>query len=118
MPYKSLSKKNKLLSSFFNSQYNYCLLISMLHSCIINNKINCLHERCLCLLSGEKLSSFQKLLHQDKSAIIHTRNLQILAMEMFKLYLNISNRIFSETFHPCYINYNLKINSDFAMPKV
>ena len=68
MPYMSLSKKKKLVSSFFNYQYNYCRLIWMLHSCIINNKINCLHERFLCLLSGEKLSSFQKLLQQDKSA--------------------------------------------------
>ena len=44
MPYMSLSKKKKLVSSFFNSQFNYCPLIWMFHSRIINNKINRLHE--------------------------------------------------------------------------
>ena len=47
MPYMNLSKKKKLVSSFFNSQFNYCPLIWMFHSRIINNKINRLHERCV-----------------------------------------------------------------------
>ena len=79
MPYMNLSKKKKLVSSFFNSQFNYCPLIWMFHSRIINNKINRLHERCLRVLYGDKSSSFEKLLEQDKSVTIHTRNLQILA---------------------------------------
>ena len=65
MPYMNLSKKKKLVSSFFNSQFNYCPLIWMFHSRIINNKINRLHERCLRLLYGNKSSSFQKLLQQN-----------------------------------------------------
>ena len=42
MPCMSLSKKKKLVSSFFNSQFNYCPLVWMFHSRIIklNNKIN------------------------------------------------------------------------------
>ena len=47
MPYMSLSRKKKLMSSFFNSQFNYCSFIWMFYSRIINNKINRLHERCL-----------------------------------------------------------------------
>ena len=50
MPYMSLSKKKKLVGSFFNS----LLLIWMFHTRIINNKINCLHERCLRLIYGDK----------------------------------------------------------------
>ena len=99
MPYMSLSKKKKLVSSLFISQFNYCPLIWMSHSRIINNKIIRLHERCLRLLYGDKSSSFEKLLEQDKSVTIHTRNLQILATEMFKVYRNISPPIFSEIFH-------------------
>ena len=86
MLYMNLSKKKKLVSSFFNSQFNYCPLIWMFHSRIINNKINRLHERCLRLLYGDKSSSFEKLLEQDKSVTIHTRNLQILATKIFKVY--------------------------------
>ena len=90
----------------------------MFHSRIINNKINRLHERCMCLLYGDKLSSFVKLLEQVKPVTIYTRNLQILATKMFKVYRNISPPIFSEIFHRRDINYNLRINSDFAMPNV
>ena len=50
----------------------------MFHSRIINNKINHLHERCLRLLYGDKSLSFEKMLEQDKSVTIHTRNLQML----------------------------------------
>ena len=37
MPSMSLSKKKKLVNSFFNSQFSYCPLIWMYHSYIINN---------------------------------------------------------------------------------
>ena len=37
MPSMSLSKKQKLVNSFFNSQFSYCPLIWMYHSRIINN---------------------------------------------------------------------------------
>ena len=69
---------------------------------------------CLRLLYGDQSSSFEKLLEQDKSVTIHTRNLQILATEMFKVYRNISSPIFSEIFYRRDINHNLRINSDFA----
>ena len=37
---------------------------------------------------------------------------------MFKVYRNLSPPIFSEISHRSDINYNLRINSDFAMPNV
>ena len=114
----NLSKKDKLVSSFFNSQFSYCPLIWMFHSRIINDKINRLHERYLRLLYGDKSSSFEKLLERDKSVTIYTRNLQILATEMLKVYRNICPPIFSDICHQRGNNYNLRINSDFAMPNV
>ena len=42
-----LSKNRTLMNAFFNSQFNYCPLIWMCHSCENNNKIKRLHERCL-----------------------------------------------------------------------
>ena len=50
----------------------------------MNNKINRLHERCMRLIYGDKTSSFEELLEQDKSVFIHTRNLQMLATECLK----------------------------------
>ena len=118
VPYMSLSKKKILMNSFFNSQFSYCPLIWMFHSRITNNKISRLHERCMRLIYGHKTSSFEELLEQDKSVSIHTRNLQMLATEMFKVYRSMSPLIFSELFRVRDICYNLRSNSNFAVPHV
>ena len=79
--------------------------------------INRLHERFLCLIYGDKSPSFEKLLEQDESITVHFRNLQMIATELFKVYRNISFPIFYEFFHQRDVNYNLRINSLFAMSK-
>ena len=61
--------------------------------------ISRLHERYLRLFYGDRSPSFEKLLEQDKSVTKHTRNLQILATKMFKVYQNIPPSIFREIFH-------------------
>ena len=70
------------------------------------------------LLYGGNLSSFEKLLEQDKSVTIHSKNMQMLVTEMFKVYRNIFPSNFIEVFHRRDINYNLQINSEFAMSNV
>ena len=118
VPCRSLCKKKILMNSFFNSQFSCCPLIWMFHSCIMNNKINRLHERCMRLIHEDKKSSFEELLQQDKSVSIHTRNLQIMATEMFKVYRSMSPPIFGELFRRRDICYDLKSNSNFAIPSV
>ena len=56
----------------------------------MNIKITRLHERCLRIIYNDKMSSFADLLAKDGSATIHTRNLQVLAIEIFKVRKNIS----------------------------
>ena len=68
------------MNSFFNAQFNYCPLIWMLHSRKNNNKIKHLHERCLRLIYSNKRSSYENLL-----VSIHHKNIQALAIEMFKV---------------------------------
>ena len=80
----------------------------------MNNKINRLHERYMRLIYGDKKSSFEELLEQDKSVSIHTRNLQILATEMFKVYRSISPPIFSELFR----RRDIWKQFQFAVPNV
>ena len=84
----------------------------------MNNKINRFHERCLRIVHSDKTSSFQKLLEKDGSATIHTRNLQFLATEMFKVYKNLSPPIIADLFHVRQNNYNLRYGSYFAIPNV
>ena len=114
----SLCKKKILMNLFFNSQFSYCPLIWMFHSRIMNNKINQLHERCMRLIYGDKTSSFEELLEQVKSVSIHTRNLQMLATEMIKVYRSMHPPIFSELFRRHDICYNLRSNSNFAVSNV
>ena len=116
--YMSIPKGKLLMNSFFTSQFNYCPLTWMCHSCTMNNKINRLHERCLHIVHSDKTSSFEKLLEKDGSVTIHTRNLQTLATEMFKVYKNLSPAIIADLFHVRQNNYNLRHDSYFAIPNV
>ena len=50
----SLSKKRTLMNALFNSQFNYCTLVWMRHSCENKNRINRLHERCLRIIYNDK----------------------------------------------------------------
>ena len=63
-PFMNISKRRILMNSFFNSQFNYCPLVSMFHSRSINNKINHLrdyglHERVLRIVYNDFKSSFK-----------------------------------------------------------
>ena len=110
-PYTSIPKRKLLMNSFFTSQINYYLLTSMCHSRTMSNKINRLHERCLRTAYSEKTSSFDKLLENDGSVNIHTRNLQTLVTEIFKVYKNLSLVIIADLFHVRQNSYNLRHDS-------
>ena len=91
----------------------------MCHSRTLNNRINKLHERCLSVIYNDKKSLFQKLLDKDKSVLIHNRNLQVLATEMYKVTKGLSPNVFTNTFTPRNKpNYNLRHNTCFKMPLV
>ena len=74
-PYMNLTKQKLLINLFFPSQFNYCPLVWTCHNCTINNKINCLHERCLRIVYNDNKSSFQELLDNDKGVTIQIKNI-------------------------------------------
>ena len=84
-PYMTLEKKKIVMNSFLNAQLNYCPLIWMFHSRKNNNKIKHLNDRCLRLIYINKKSSYENLLEKDNSVSIHHKNIQALAIEMFKV---------------------------------
>ena len=47
---------------------------------------------------NDKMSSFADLLEKDGSVTIHTRNLQVLPTEMFKLHKNMSIKLIQGLF--------------------
>ena len=113
-PYMSLIEKRSLSNAFFVSQFSYCPLAWMCHSRTLNNRISKPHERCLGVIYNEKKSKFQKLLDKDKSVSIHNRNLQVFAIEMYKVTKGFSPKVFTNTFTPRnQPNYNLHHSTCF-----
>ena len=86
------------MNSSFNPQFSYCRLIWMLHSRKNNNKIKHLHERCLRLIYSDKKSSYENLLEKDNSVSMHQKNIQALAIEMFKAKHNLCPEVTGEIF--------------------
>ena len=82
--YMNTEKRRTLMKAFINSQFGYCPLVWMFHSRSLNKKINRIHERALRVVYANFSSSFEELLAVDGSVKIHERNIQYLAIEIYK----------------------------------
>ena len=98
MPYMCISKRKLLMNAFFKAQFSYCPLVWICHSCSMNNKTIRVHERCLRIIYNDKTSNFVDLLAKGGSVTIHTRNLQLLATEMFKVHKNMLTELMQGLF--------------------
>ena len=86
------------MKSYIFSQFNSCPLVWMCNSRCLNNKINRIQETALRIVYRDYKSSFKELLQKDKSITIHQRNLQYLAIEIYKVRMGISPKIMNEIF--------------------
>ena len=92
------------------AQFNYCPLIWMCHNRMYKNKIYRIRERFLLLIYNDKRSSFKDLLGKGNSVSIHHRNLQALAIGMFKVHTKTTPEIMQEVvLVKEQENYNLRI---------
>ena len=95
--------------------YPYNLTTVRFYGCAIVgcyiHKINRIHERALRIVYKDNLSSFEFLLEKSGSVKIHYRNLQLLAIEIYKALNNISSSLMSELFQIKNIDYNLRNGS-------
>ena len=112
--FMSIKQRRVLMKSFIESQFGYCPLIWMFHGRGLNNKINHLHERSLRIVYKDNNSSFKELLKKDNSFTVHHRNIQSLAIELFKINVNLSNTIMDDILQTRILPYNLRSNTDFA----
>ena len=96
------------MNVFITSQFGYCPLIWMCHSRKIHRQIDKIHERALRIVYMDNVSSFDELLVKSKSVSIHTRNLQHLAIEIYKALHNLSSSLMSEIFRTKKSNYNFR----------
>ena len=98
------------MNAFFKSQFNYSPLAWMMHSRKLKKKINRLHERCLHLACNDGLSSFEELLERGNSVSVHKRNIQCLAIELYKVFNDICPDIMKNVF-PLSTSCNCDIRS-------
>ena len=96
--YMSADQRKLVMRAFISSQFGYCPLVWMFHSRKLNNRINKIHERSLRIVYNDKVSSFQKLLANDNSYTIHERNIQALAIEIYKVVNGLSPEIMKLVF--------------------
>ena len=104
----SFNQKNLIFNAFISSQFNYCLLIWLCHSRSLNNRINRIHEHALRIVFSDYISSFDELINKSGSVWIHHRNLQFLAIEIYKALHNLSPPLMSELFQLKEVKYNLR----------
>ena len=106
------------MKAFVESQFGYCPLIWMFHSRGLNNKINRIHERALRITYKDKSSTFQELLEKDNSVSIHHRNVQKLAIEIYKVLHGFSPPILNDIFVPVSRPFNFRWNDALQKRRV
>ena len=116
--YMDQAKLRMLMTSFINSQFQYCPLAWMFHSRKLNTKINKLHERALRITYRDQESSFEDLLGHDNSVSVHQKSLQVLIIEMFKTKHGLNPPFMKEIFCPQTNQYSLRNDRDFNLPRV
>ena len=108
-------RKRLLMKAFIESQFSYCPLIWMFCSRKMNDKINHIQERALILVYSDYIISFGDLLKKDKSVSIHHRNIQKVAIEMFKVKNNLCPEMIQYHFRR---KCSLKSKATFQRPNI
>ena len=110
----SKEKKKILMNAFIESQFSYCPLVWMFcHSRRLNNRINHIHERGLRIVYEDNTSTFEELLKMNNSVSIHHRNVQLVAVEMFKVKYGLCPEIMRNIFQ-----FNTYGGKTFNIPRV
>ena len=109
------NKRKLLMNSFVISQFNYCPIVWMFCQRQSNNMINRIHERALRIAYNDYTSSFVNLLNKDHSITIHQRNIQALAVEIYKTQNGLNPIFMKDIFCPPQHGYNTR-NQIFSYP--
>ena len=109
-------KKRLIMKSFIESKFSYCPLIWMFCSRKMNRKINHIHQRAIRLVYEDYVTSFEDLLIKDKSVSIHHRNIQKVAIEMFKVKNDLCPKFIKNLF--CQIQTRTRSKASYRRPHV
>ena len=102
------------MNSFIESQFSNCPLLWMYCSRVVDEKINRIHHRALRLVYLDNSSSFEELLSKDGTVNMHQRNIQLVAIEMFKVLKEIGPKLVRDLF----VVDRSNLNQPFRKPNV
>ena len=105
-------KLQLIIDALIKSQFNYCPLVWMFHDRRANTKLNKVCERALRIACKDSGSN-----SVNKSLTIHQRNLQLLAIEIFKTKNNINPTFMKDVFAEKYNYYSLRNPNHLQLPK-
>ena len=91
-------KRVLLIKTSILSYFNYCPLIWMFCSRKSNNRINRIHERAMRIAHDDYESTFEQLLVKNKTIASHKKNLQYLAIEIYKTFNGLNPPFMDEIF--------------------
>ena len=106
--YMNISQRKLIANAFIMSQFSYFPLIWMFHNRAKKHRINRIHERTLRLIyPNQHQLTFKELLEKNKTVSMDQRNLQTLAIEIYKAKNKISPEFVNSLFEFTNKNYNL-----------
>ena len=116
----NFEKRRDLMKSFIESQFAYSPLTWMFHDRGVEHLINRVHERALRCVYQDYSSTFNELLKRDNALSIHHRNIQSMAIEMYKAKHKLPPEIILSNIF--ILNENrregMRSNSDFLRPNI
>ena len=86
------------MNAFVMPQFPSSPLIRMFVNRTLNSKIYAMHFRALKIVYRDNVSTFDELLKRDNSVRFHHRNIQFLAIEIFKVKLGIAPSFMNDIF--------------------
>ena len=110
--FMSLNQRQTLMKMFIELRFSYCPLIWMFHGRIVNKKLTTCTKESYVLFIKIVLVLLKTYL-KEINLTIHHRNIQSLAIELFKFKQNLSNSMLSNIFLTRSISYNLRSQTDF-----
>ena len=94
--YFTPDQNSLLLNSVVKPQFSYCPLIWMFTSRYLNNVLNSIHERALRLIYNDYELPFDRILEDNKQKSIHQKNIESLAIEIYKFQAGLTPPIMSD----------------------
>ena len=115
--YLTQKQADVIYNSYIMSPFNYCPLVWMFCCKKAHNLINITHHKALCARLNTFTYNMDELIQLSKSNYIHTKNLRLMLIEVFKSWNHLNPPIMWEFFTPRENTYNLRQGISVFIPR-